>query len=275
MNDVPTPMPGALPANYRGAIERAVTDPTFDVEKLERLIAVQEAVEMRAADHSFNVAHSVVQGELSAISADCSNPSTRSRYASYTALDRAVRPLYTKHGFAVSFTTEPISDNAVLVVAHLTNGMTIRRYQVPCPIDTKGARGTDYMTRMHATLSAVSYGKRHLLAMMFNLAVESDAAKSGPVGDRTKFQQQPPPAPPPGVPESDAPFVVEWLDADKPRDWGSKLLSCLRAYCHTQRDVDAFLVANDVPLKRMEAEAQATHRLLLEATAELRKELPA
>jgi hypothetical protein len=42
------------------------------------------------------------------------------------------------------------------------------------PIDTKGARGGDVMTRTHATGSAYTYGKRYLLIGMFNLAIGDD-----------------------------------------------------------------------------------------------------
>ena len=39
------------------------------------------------------------------------------------------------------------------------------------PADGKGAQGRDVMTRTHATGSAVSYGRRYLLLMIFNIAV--------------------------------------------------------------------------------------------------------
>ena len=42
---------------------------------------------------------------MRAIAADANNPQTRSRYASYFALDNAVRPIYTKHGFSLTFDT--------------------------------------------------------------------------------------------------------------------------------------------------------------------------
>ena len=39
------------------------------------------------------------------------------------------------------------------------------------PADGKGARGNDVMTKTHATGSAVSYGMRYLLRMIFNISV--------------------------------------------------------------------------------------------------------
>jgi hypothetical protein len=42
------------------------------------------------------------------------------------------------------------------------------------PADGKGAKGGDVMTRTHATGSALSYGMRYLLKMIFNVAVGED-----------------------------------------------------------------------------------------------------
>ena len=62
----------------------------------------------------------------------------------------------------------------IRVVGMLSNGMIQRRFQVDMPIVTQGIRGQDMMTRTHATISAISYGKRALEVLMFNLAIGDD-----------------------------------------------------------------------------------------------------
>jgi hypothetical protein len=47
------------------------------------------------------------------------------------------------------------------------------------PADGKGARGNDVMTKTHATGAAITYGKRYLLGMIFNLAVTRDDDGNG------------------------------------------------------------------------------------------------
>jgi hypothetical protein len=42
------------------------------------------------------------------------------------------------------------------------------------PADGKGAKGGDVMTKTHAAGSAMSYGMRYLLKMIFNVAVGED-----------------------------------------------------------------------------------------------------
>ena len=70
----------ALPAinDYHSVIERAAMDPSFDVDKLERLVAMQEASQQRSADQQFNEALSKAEAEMSTISTNANNPQTRS-----------------------------------------------------------------------------------------------------------------------------------------------------------------------------------------------------
>jgi hypothetical protein len=168
-----TPLPAT--SDYRIVIERAASDPNFDVDKLERLVAMQEAQQLRNADQLFNEALSAAEAEMATISTNANNPQTRSKYATFARLDGEIRPIYTTHGFGISFNTEPMGEpNMIRVVGMLSNGMIQRRFQIDMPIDTKGMRGQDMMTRTHATMSAISYGKRGLLVMMFNLAIGDD-----------------------------------------------------------------------------------------------------
>jgi hypothetical protein len=78
------------------------------------------------------------------------------------------------------------------VVGMLSNGMIARRFQIDVPIDTKGMRGQDMMTRTHATLSANSYGKRGLLIGMFNLAIGDDDDGNA-AGGRQPYRGRPQP----------------------------------------------------------------------------------
>jgi hypothetical protein len=157
-------------------IERAARDPSIDVVKLDRLLLMRERENARVAEQAFNAALAEAQTEMHPVAADSDNPQTRSRYASYATLDQAVRPIYTQHGFALSFNTAdapgPEQARIVCDVCHV--GGHIRRYHIDMPIDGKGARGGDVMTKTHAMGSGISYGMRYLLRMIFNLAIDQD-----------------------------------------------------------------------------------------------------
>lgn len=154
-------------------ISRAARDPDTDVGKMERLMAMYERVEARRSETEFNDAMTAAQSEMGRISADATNPQTRSQYATYGRIDSVLRPIYTNHGFALSFDTgsDGPADH-VRVVCHVSHraGHT-RTYHADMPSDGKGAKGGDVMTKTHAAGSAVSYGMRYLLKMIFNVAI--------------------------------------------------------------------------------------------------------
>jgi hypothetical protein len=157
-------------------IERAARDPSIDVDKLDRLLQMRERENARVAEQAFNAALAEAQTAMHPVAADSDNPQTRSRYASYAALDRAVRPIYTRHGFGLTFNTDvaPAPEQVRILCDVTHTGGHTRHYHIDMPVDGKGARGGDVMTKTHAVGSGVTYGRRYLLGMIFNLAVCQD-----------------------------------------------------------------------------------------------------
>lgn len=169
---MPIPAPASEGAALLAVIERAARDASVDIDKLEKLLAMRERMEQRKAEQDFHAAMTAAQTEMRAVSTDAVNPQTRSRYATYAALDRALRPIYTKHGFSLSFdTADGAPPDWVRVVCDVACGGHARRYHVDMPADGIGAKGGAVMTRTHATGSAITYGRRYLLLMIFNIAV--------------------------------------------------------------------------------------------------------
>lgn len=179
--------PVAEGATLLAVISRIASDPSTDVDKLERLMAMYERGEAKRAEAEFNDALNQAQSEMGTIGVNKTNNQTHSSYATYEKLDVKLRPIYIRHGFALSFdTAEGAPENCIRVVCYVSHkaGHT-RRYQADMPADGKGAKGNDVMTKTHAAGSAMSYGMRYLLKMIFNVAVgEHDddgnaAAQSG------------------------------------------------------------------------------------------------
>lgn len=165
-------------------IERAAKDPAVDIDKFERLMAMQERTLAGRREDAFNAAMSAAQAEMEAVATDAKNSSTNSRYATYYAIDRMVRSVYTKHGFGLSFDTEASTQPGnVLIVCYVTAAGHTRRYKIDMPADGMGAKGNSVMTRTHAAGSAMTYGQRYLLKAIFNLAIggDDDGAAAGGV----------------------------------------------------------------------------------------------
>jgi len=134
---------------------------------------MKQEIDAKEAETAFNLAMGIAQSQMTFIQNDCYNPQTKSRYASYKQLDKALRPLYTSNGFALSFNIEPTSnDDLINVICYVTHkeGHS-RTYSIPMPNDGKGPKGNPVMTKAHATGGASTYGMRYLLKMIFNVAV--------------------------------------------------------------------------------------------------------
>ena len=145
---------------------------TGDVGIIERVVAMRDRMIAQQDERAFNDKMAKTQARMRPVATDANNPQTRSRYASYAALDRALRPIYTEDGFALSFNTgDGAPENHIRVLCDVTNCGHTRRYKIDMPADGKGAKGGDVMTKTHATGSAASYGMRYLLKMIFNVAV--------------------------------------------------------------------------------------------------------
>jgi len=145
------------------------------IDTIERLVALQEHMASRDAEQAFNAAMSRAQAAMGRVSADATNPQTKSKYATYAAIDKQLRPIYSSEGFALSFDTAESTGETLEVLCYVSHsaGHT-RTYRVTMPSDGKGAKGGDVMTKTHAAGAAMSYGMRYLLKMIFNVAVGED-----------------------------------------------------------------------------------------------------
>lgn len=158
-----------------GFLERAVRDPSIDVVKLEQIIALQERVLDREAKRQFAAAMNALQAEMTPISRDRTNPHAHSRYATYEAIDAILRPLYTRHGFSVRFTTHA-AQNRIRVgctVSHV-GGHSEQEHELESGPDTAGARGQANKTEVQGVGSIVSYLKRYTLMAAFAVALQDD-----------------------------------------------------------------------------------------------------
>ena len=182
-------------------IERMAKDDKVDVEKMARILEMRFQLQQQQALTEFNNALAEAQGHMEPVRKDCQNPQTRSKYASFYALDEAVRPVYTDQGLTVSFDTDPTNSRPgeVLVLAYVSKGAFTRTYKIMMPADGIGAKGGMVMTKTHAMGSAVTYARRYLLSAIFNIATADSDDDGNAAGRRA-----PAPAPNPMQSRSDS-----------------------------------------------------------------------
>jgi hypothetical protein len=179
--------PAKASQNAMGLLQMAVEN-NASMDTIERLVALQQGMAAREAETQWNAAMNRAQAAMGRVAADATNPQTHSKYATYAALDREVRPIYTQEGLSLSFDTADTTKAEVVkvlcYVAHSAGHS--RTYQAEMPADGKGARGNDVMTKTHASGAAMAYGMRYLLKMIFNIAVgeDDDDGNGGPPATR-------------------------------------------------------------------------------------------
>lgn len=194
MNAVTNPQQGNVvtlapePAALLEVISRAAENPNVDVDKMQKLLDMQERILAKRAESDFNEAMNHAQSEMGRIAADKENSQTNSRYASYAALDRVLRPIYTKHGFSISFDTAEAAEGFVKVLAYVSHrGGHTRTYSARVPSDGKGAKGGAVMTGTHAFGAANAYGMRYLQKLIWNVAIGEDDTDGNLPADQGGF----------------------------------------------------------------------------------------
>jgi hypothetical protein len=170
----------AVPQTVMQILALAVLRKDASIEVVEKLCALQRQMGQDDAESEFNAAMNRCQQKMKRINANMENPQTRSRYADYAQIDRAIRPIYTEEGFSLSFSDgEPLGPDMVRILCYVSHRSGdrmshTRMYHKDMPVVTVGPQGKAVMTPTHATGSADAYAKRYLVKDIFNLAIGED-----------------------------------------------------------------------------------------------------
>ncbi len=163
------------------AITNAASNPQTDIEKMERLFKMHQAMVAQEAEAAFNAAMSRAQAKIVPVATNAANLQTNSRYAKLAAINRAITPIYTAEGLSISFDTadcpKPEYMRTVAIVSHAQGHS--RQYHLDLPPDDVGAKGNANKTMVHATGSTSSYSRRYLVCMIFNVTTEDDNDGNG------------------------------------------------------------------------------------------------
>jgi hypothetical protein len=168
-------------------IERVATNPDADVDKMERLIKMKLDLMDRDAEQAFNEAMKAAQAKMPAIYRNAANSQTHSRYAKLEAIAEKAAPIYTAHGFSLSFGTadSPIAQHYRITCTVSHDAGHKREYFADVPADLTGMKGNQNKTATHAFGSTMSYGRRYLTMLIFNIVLtdEDDDGQAAGAGD--------------------------------------------------------------------------------------------
>ncbi|WP_372570398.1 ERF family protein [Ruegeria jejuensis] len=172
-------------------IERVAMDPNADIDKLERMLAMKERLEDKAAETAFNEAFAQAQAEMPKIAARHNNDQTSSKYAKLNNIYDECKPIATQYGF--SFNAVPVAGGRD---GYLNMRWTLRRGShsesdvSEVPIDDKGPKGTVNKTQTHAYGSTTSYGRRYLFCAVWDIAIGDDTDGNIPKQTETVSSEQ-------------------------------------------------------------------------------------
>lgn len=177
VSEFPPPAPRQSDAAaFLSVIERAARDESVDIDKMERLWKMRQQMLEEEAKREFNRAMAAAQAEMGPVTRDKKNEQTNSMYAQLEAIDEVIRPIYTKHGFALSFdqgTTLLEGHVRILCDVSHAGGHTIPKHW-DLPLDSVGMKGNPNKTLVHANGSTISYGRRYLTCMVFNIVLKNE-----------------------------------------------------------------------------------------------------
>lgn len=164
--------------NLVALVARLSCDERVDADKMERLFNLQLKHAAVVAEGAFNAAMSACQREMPQVVKNKKGENTR--YANLEEIDRVARPVYSKHGFSLSFGGDDIKDGMVTVhcrLSHRVEGGTVGHsvdYKLSGAIDTSGPKGGATKTGIQGMGSTSSYLRRYLTCMIFNIAVADE-----------------------------------------------------------------------------------------------------
>lgn len=145
-------------------ISRAAADPTCDIEKMERLLAMHERMQAKTAEQAFNAAMAQMQCEIPTVGETGLNSHTKNAYATLDDINVVLKPIMQRHGFAVTFKVDHQS-NGISVTGILMHSAGHREQTtLLLPVDIGSGRNA-----VQAVGSSTTYGKRYVMCALLNI----------------------------------------------------------------------------------------------------------
>ncbi|WP_449411045.1 ERF family protein [Methylobacterium komagatae] len=162
-------------------IERAARDPSVDIDKMERLMAMQERMVAQRAQAAFASAFAQMQMELPSI-AERGKGHGNITYATWEDINDAVKPVLAKHGFGLRFEVGRAGERLTITGVLMHREGHSERTMMELPADTSGSKNA-----VQAVGSSTSYGKRYVASALLNLTSRlpedrDDDGKRGGIG---------------------------------------------------------------------------------------------
>lgn len=163
------------------ALMQSIEAGTLQPEQLQMVLDAQERILDRQAKQEYHADMALCQSEMPEIDRPHVNQQTNSTYAKLEDVNRQIKPVYSRWGFAVSFNSTAASQEGWIgmkaVVSH--RGGWTEEHTFELPPDVAGMTGKVNKTVIHGTASSRKYMQRYLLGEIFNLTLVDDEDDDG------------------------------------------------------------------------------------------------
>lgn len=167
-------------ANLLEAITRAASDPRLDIDKFERLLAMQERLEAQQRKERFDVTLAELQQAMPRIEKNGlinMGGKGQIKYSKLEDVDAALRPIYGPRGFSVRYDApQTIDGSKIRIIARWSMGGHTEALEITLPPDQGPGRSP-----VQAVKSSITAARRHLTEMFFNIIEEGADDQSKPI----------------------------------------------------------------------------------------------
>lgn len=157
-------------------------NPLVDAGKMREVIAMAREEQNRIDDRIFQLAKMEVQIAIPAIKRDSYNEHTKSKWAKLEKISAIVDPIIRCNGFSLSYGSAdcPLKDHYRITcdVTHTLTGYT-KHYWIDVGMDSAGAKGGGTKTLAQGSGSSVTYARRFLKVMIFDINVVGEDFDGG------------------------------------------------------------------------------------------------
>ena len=152
-----------------------------DLDKLEKVLELSERYEANEARKVFASEFAVVQAEIGAVVKTKKNPQTNSSYAGLDEVIGMAKPVYTKQGFSIIYYEgeAKLAEDVRLCADVLHKAGHQKTYHLDVPLGGVGIKGNVNMTKIHAKATSITYARRYLLCMIWNIPTQDDDGNGG------------------------------------------------------------------------------------------------
>jgi hypothetical protein len=179
-------------AQLMSMVERFASDPNFDVQKLRAMLDMKLQMEDRAAEQEYNVAMKACQEELRPVVRDRLNTHTRAKYATLEKIHAECKEIWLRHGFSLSSHSDvsPLAGHYRVVTTCRHEGGHKTTHFLDAPPDDAGPKGEKNKTPIQALGSTVSYVRRYLDLMIFDITLVGEDIDGNRPVSRAKISDQ-------------------------------------------------------------------------------------